>query len=822
MEAGRIRGRGIEWDAVRTLFARETRTAMGRERAAAVEPLIDLVSIRSAVESTAQARLALAEVGAPPLDTVGDVRPVLDRCRIPGSVLEGSELRGLLSLLEVSPRLAAWGRSIKAVAPSPAAVAERAPRLGELHDCLDRALADDGSLTDNASPRLRQLRRELRERRRRLVADLERWLAGPDAERLFADRYVTVRHGRYVLPVRAEARGRVPGIVHDRSQSGQTIFVEPADLVEANNDLVQLAREEDGETARVLAELTEGVRERLGDLDTLVEVVAELDWTFARAGLAERMTATAPTVTERGGVAIRGARHPLLLAQSWQDPARPVVPVDLELSPDRPVVVITGPNAGGKTIALKTLALHALMAQTGCHLPAEDGARLPLFTRVHAIIGDDQSVAENLSTFSAFVKQVREILAEVDDRSLVLLDELGAGTDPDEGAALAQAILEALAERGALVLATTHLEPLKAFASTHPRARNASVEFDTVTLAPTFRLRYDRPGQSLALTIAARLGLAPTLIERAESHRSMHAARLSELLQRLDEYTRGEAERTAAIERREQETAARLAAAREAAADAERQAHDLIARAKGEAAQLVADVRRAVSAEWERLKRTDRSRRDVEESRRRINAAAARVTPTPAPVPPETAAALVPGAMVAAEHLGLRGELVDVTGDTATVRSGTITIRVPLSALRPVEGGLPGNGGAGGGSGPRETRVFRATHPGGSWATRNASVASDRRIPRGADPPPARAIAPELILIGKRVDEASDMVEQYLDDAFMAGLPAVRLVHGKGTGALRKAVRNLLAAHPLVESYRDGEPSEGGAGATVAALKLGA
>ncbi|MGH7392367.1 MAG: endonuclease MutS2, partial [Candidatus Rokuibacteriota bacterium] len=579
MEASRIRGRGIEWDAVRALLARETRTPMGRDAAVAAEPLTDLASIRSAVDATRQARIATAEVGTPPIDMAGDVRPTLDLCRLPGSVLEGSELLQILSLLDAAPRLAAWGRSARTVAPAPALVAERAPRLGELRERLGRSLADDGALTDEASPRLRQLRREVRERRRRVVADLERWLAGAEAERLFADRYVTVRHGRYVLPVRAEARSRVPGIVHDRSQSGQTIFVEPADLVEANNDLVQLARDEEAEIARVLAELTDAARERLGELDGLVDVVTELDWTFARAALADRMNATAPTLTERGPVAIAGARHPLLLAQGWQDPARPVVPVDLELGPDRPAVVITGPNAGGKTIALKTLALHALMAQTGCHLPAEAGARLPAFTRVHAIIGDDQSVAENLSTFSAFVQQVREILAEADDRSLVLLDELGAGTDPDEGAALAQAILEELAGCGALVLATTHLEPLKAFASTHPLARNASVEFDTTSLAPTFRLRYDRPGQSLALTIAARLGLSPALIERAQSHRSMHAARLGELLQRLDEHTRGEAERTIAIERREQETAARLASAREAETTAQDRARELVARA---------------------------------------------------------------------------------------------------------------------------------------------------------------------------------------------------------------------------------------------------
>ncbi|MBI2015806.1 MAG: endonuclease MutS2, partial [Candidatus Rokubacteria bacterium] len=560
MEAGGTRS--IEWDAVRALLARQARTDMGRGRALEAEPLTDLRAIQPAIDETAEARRALGEVGAPPLDGVPDARPLLERCRVAGSVLDGAELLLVLALLEAGPRLAAWGCSARAVAPAVAARTDAVPPLSDLGAALRRALADDGTVTDDASPRLRHLRRDLRERRRRLVADLERLLNGSDADRLFADRYVTVRHGRYVLPVRAEARGRLRGIVHDRSQSGQTVFVEPADTVEANNDLVQLAREEEQETARILAELTDAVRARLDELETVIEAVAALDWIFCRAHLAERMGASAPVIGADRTVALRGARHPLLLVQGWDDPARPVVPIDLELTPERPVLVVTGPNAGGKTVALKTLALHVLLAQTGCHLPADAGSRLPAFTAVHAVVGDDQSVAENLSTFSAFVKQVREILVRADEHSLVLLDELGAGTDPDEGAALAQAILEELGERGALVMATTHLEPLKAFATTHPRARNASVEFDGTSLAPTFRVVYDRPGPSYALTIAARLGLPRGIIARAQSHRSAQAARLSELLQWLDEHTRSEAERTLAIEGYQQEAAARLAAAR--------------------------------------------------------------------------------------------------------------------------------------------------------------------------------------------------------------------------------------------------------------------
>jgi DNA mismatch repair protein MutS2 len=795
--ARRIWERGTEWDAVRALLAREARTAMGRERALTAPLLTDVAAVHAALEATGQARLALAAGGPPPLDGLPDVRDLLDRASAEGSVLEGAELVLLLPLLDAAPRLEGYGRGVEAVAPEIAARLRGLPRLGELRARLGRALDDTGGLTDEASPRLGQLRRDVRTRRQRIVADLERALAGPDADRLFADRFVTVRHGRYVLPVRAEARSRVRGIVHDRSQSGQTLFVEPEAVVEANNDLVQRVREEEQESARLLAELTGAVRERLDDLLALIETLGEVDWIFARAAAADRMEATRPLVEAGGPVALHRARHPLLLAQSWDAPDRAVVPVDLLLAPERPILLVTGPNAGGKTIALKTLGLLALMVRVGCHVPAAEGSRLPLVERLFAVVGDDQSVAENLSTFSAFVRQVREILAEADARSLVLLDELGAGTDPDEGAALGQAILEALDARGALVMATTHLEPLRVFASTHPRARNASVEFDTATLAPTFRLVYDRPGPSYALAIAARLGLGSELIRRAQAHRSEQAARLAELLTRLDAVSRTEAERVRALEAQETEAAARLGAARDKEAAAEARARDVLARARADATALVADIRRALNAEWERLKRAERSLSSVQESRRRVQEAAARIQPLP-PLPAEADpdAVPTPGTSVVAEHLGLRGELVGVTGAMATVQAGAVTVRVPLRALRRADGSGRAEGPPARGSGGPEGRPAR----------RQGS--------------PERALSAEILLLGRTTDEARDLVEKYLDDAFVAGLPSVRVIHGKGTGALRKAVRALLAGHPLVASFRDGAPSEGGAGATVAALKV--
>src|SRR2546429_3840638 len=510
--AGRTWERPTEWNAVHALLAHEARTNMGRELAAAAEPLSDPLRIHTGLELTRQARVARATSGALPVNGFPDIRPTLGRSRAAGSVLDGVELVRLVPALQAVPTLAAYGQSVRTVASEVAAITASLPRFPELADRLGRSLDTDGTVTDDASARLRHLRREIRERRRRPTAELERAFQDPDAGRLFADRYVTIRHGRYVLPLRAEARSRVRCIVHDRSQSGQTLFVEPEHVVEANNDLVQATHEEAHETARILAELTDAVRGRIDELGRLAATVGRLDWIFARGEAADRMGAVEPLIETGRALSLQNARHPLLLAQSWTDPERPVVPMDIELTALRPLLLIPRPNAGGQTLALKTAALLVLMAQTGCHIPAAEGSRLPVVTDLHAIVGDDQSVTENLSTFSAFVKRIREVLDQAGERSLVLLDELGAGTDPDEGAALAQAILEELAERGALVIATTHLEPLKAFAHASPcpqrlgRVRHGDARSD---LSPPLRparpeLRADHRGAAGPLTRADR------------------------------------------------------------------------------------------------------------------------------------------------------------------------------------------------------------------------------------------------------------------------------------------------------------------------------
>ncbi|HEY7204793.1 MAG TPA: endonuclease MutS2 [Methylomirabilota bacterium] len=813
---------GLEWIEVLGLIARETRTAMGRERALETTPVTDPAAIRQRLAETAQARAALGQQGAPPWEGIGDVRPTLEAARVPGSVAEGADLAALLPLIEAAARLRAYGRAIAPVAPDLASALAGVPAQKALADLLGRALEPDGQMRDEASPALRRLRQRIRDLRRDIVKRLEAYFAAPHADTTFQERYVTVRHGRYVLPIRAEAKGRLRGIVHDRSQSGATLFVEPEAMVEANNDLVQITREEETEIVRILAALTDAVRDALPELDALVAGIGGLDLIFARGALAERMEAVEPAVDEAREVWLPGARNPLLLAQSWRaapraaegepsgavagrgaaegEPSGSVIPMDIEITADRPLLVITGPNAGGKTVALKTLGLLALMAQSGCHVPARDGARLPAFSRLFAIVGDDQSVAENLSTFSAFVKQLREVLERVDDRSLVLLDELGAGTDPDDGAALAQAVLEALAERGAVVAASTHLEPLKGFASTYPRARNASVEFDPERLAPTFRLVYDRPGQSYALSIGARLGLPAALIERAHAYRSTQQRQLQELLARLDDRDRRNAERDAVIERREAESAGLLARAQAEMDAARASARETVARARSEAQRLVTEVRRQVNDEWDRLKRADKSRPELDRARKRLVETAKRVDET-ARAAPADPGALPPAAgdRVEITHLGLKGHVVSLDGEIATVQAGAITVKVPAQALRVLARG----------EGVMYSAPRMVTEQGTSRARSTVAL------------PGKSGVSVELHLIGRTTSEARDLLEKYLDDAFMAGLTSVRIIHGKGTGALRRAVEDVLRGHPLVAEHRPGAPSEGGAGATVATLSQG-
>jgi DNA mismatch repair protein MutS2 len=773
----------LGWGTLRELLARFAATPFGRDRALALYPAQSLPAVQAALVETREARAALRTEGPPAWDGVSDVRPALERATPEGATLDGPALVAVGRTLAAAERLAAYGRRITGTAPGLAACSQAVPTCAELAATLAHDLDGDGRLLDRASPRLRAIRRQIQLLRAELESRLERLLDSPAVAPILQERYVTVRNGRYVLPVREDARRQVRGIVHDRSSSGATLFIEPDQVIDLNNQLTQRGLEERDEELRLLGELTGQLRARLPELTALVDALGALDLAFARAALAERLSASEPEIAEGSPVELRGARHPLLVVQQWER-GTPVVPVDLVLPADRPALLITGPNAGGKTVALETLGLLVLMAQAGCHLPVEPGGRLPLCDRVLAVIGDEQSLAQNLSTFSSFVRQVREILAVATDRSLVLLDELGAGTDPAEGAALGAALIEALVERGARVVATTHLEPLKVFAQIEPRCRNATVAFDAERLEPTFRLEYDRPGPSYALTIAERRGLPAPVIARARGHLSEASQRVETLIAELAARERAAEARLGDAEHREAEAARALERARLALARAEGEALRLRREAHAEARRVVVEARRQVGQELDRLKSEEASRRRAQETYHRLRQVEGALAPPPAPA---VGAEALPGE-VRLRGTGLRGRVVAEDAGTVTVQAGHLTVRVPRSELEAVP-------------------VPAGTRP----AARPAAVS----IPSREDLPR------ELHLLGRTTDEARVEVEKFLDDALLAGYETVRIVHGKGTGALRRAVEGCLRGHPLVAAFRPGGPGEGGSGATVVELVEG-
>jgi len=654
--------------------------------------------------------------------------------------------------------------------------------LGRVADRLGGALDGRGGIRDDASPGLARARRDVIELRRQAQEALREVAAAVKPH--LQEGFITERAGRPVLAVKASSRSAVPGIVHDTSDSGGTLFVEPLPVVEASNRVREALAREREELAAVLAALRALVEDHAGMLDAAVEALAEIDLRLARASLS-RAWRGAPV--EPGDPLLERARHPLL------DPAT-AVPIDLDLSSIR-ALVVSGPNTGGKTVSLKTLGLFALLHQCGLQPPA-DRVRLPVFDDVLADIGDEQSIAESLSTFSAHVRTLVDVLDRAGGSSLVLLDEVGAGTDPAEGAAIAQAVLGELLDRGALVLATTHSPEVKSWAVQAPRAANAAVGLDPDTLAPTYRLVVGDPGGSHAIGIAERLGMPPAVLARARGAMGAERAALTGLAEAA-ERARAEAERDRA------EAATARAVAERERRDAERQREKLRARADEERARMRAEaedelaalradlaaLRKEIAA-GRRLEDRDRRSADRQKDRdRRLGAAddaarraVDRLTGLAAPAAPERAPEVGEHAVDMA--LGVRGVVIAIEGDEAELQGPSARVRVPLSRLAP----------------DRAPAATAAPHP----------VAEVR--------PSLDAVAPEVDVRGQRAEAARRAVREHIDRAAQAGVGSVRVIHGRGTGALRAAIGEELAGHPLVRSSEVAPVDQGGDGATIATL----
>ena len=773
----------LEFPQVRERLAAATSFPPSRRLAEALEPSADAVVVARGLDETDQARALLSERSGVGVGAAHDIGPSIDRAaragRLdPGQFLELADTLDAASRLQTSladdrrPLLQALARDIH---PLPA-----------VRSTLARSFDPVGEILDTASPRLGGLRAAVRVAYDRLRRRLDA-LVGSELGGALQEPIITLRNGRYVVPVKAEARSRVKGIVHDSSGSGQTLFVEPLVAVELGNAWREAQVAEREEIERILDELSALVGANAEALTATLGALARFDFWAAKAQLAAELDGIRAETTDRPEIVLLGARHPGLTGR--------IVPIDVRMGDGYTALVVTGPNTGGKTVTLRTIGLLALMHQAGLHIPADAGSRLPILRDVFADIGDEQSIAQSLSTFSGHLRSITRIVESAGPGTLVLLDELGAGTDPTEGSALAQALLDHFIRTGALVAATTHYAELKAYAHTTAGARNASVEFDLETLSPTYRLTIGLPGGSQAFAIAERLGLDAAIVADARSRLSENERAFEETLARI---RATEGETSEALDRARAAELRAADALREATEERRRareERDELVRSARNEAERLVADLREDVTETRRTLERETITAPS-------LDAAVARAEGRLERLPEREAEPVVVEPPVHTWRLGDRARsrtggwegriaALERGGERATLEAGGMRVSVDTSDLEVAAPVLTGRGG-GGETGDEGTSSLRL----------------DR----------ARSVASSLDLRGARVDEALEALDRYLDDASLAGLDKVLIIHGSGTGALRDAVRAEAGSHPLVKGVRAGERGEGGDGASIITL----
>ncbi len=778
--------RVLEFDAVRELLSARCVCELGRRRVAELHPSADAGSLRAAIGLVTEMMGLLAQRLEPPIHGLRDVTASLAKAARERAVLEPDELLGIKDFLETAGHMRSFFAAHAADAPGLHAMAQPLFHVPALIRSIDEKIGPDARVRDTASDELRSIRHETLAVETQIQKDLQRMVRALTDSGDLQDDFFTLRNNRYVLPVRSDHRGRVKGIIHDSSNSGETVFIEPFEILEMSNRLAELRIREREEVIRVLMRVAVHVRDELNVLTSNAGIMGEFDLVYARARFGADNRCAFPNLTEPDRpLRLAEVHHPLLYADS-PGASRPL---NLALDPGDQVVIITGPNAGGKTTALKTIGLTILLVQCAVPVPLSPRSHMPVFRHVLADIGDEQSILEGVSTFSAHMKRMVSVLAKADGESLVLLDELGTATDPGEGSALSVAILESLAERGAVAVATSHLGSLKAWAHAYPSARNASFRLSERDHRPTFQLTMDLPGISEALVIAEQVGLPPEIIERARALRPAGEGEATELL--------------LALKRREQEMEDRIA-------DLERE-RGILAAAQRQAEEAVARLREEKRETRRRL--VEENQREMEEFRARVNTliahqpsrqqlAAARTELEQAlssargeeqalrgAAAAAAAGPLTVGSRVRLERMhedGVVEELNPKRGEArVTLRNMTVTARIEeLSLLSPEE-------------------VLRD----------EPSPGSQVRYRRPGDMPLS------IDLHGRRVDEALRMVDKFIDDALAAGMSHVRLVHGHGSGALRRAIHEMLREHPQVRAFRHGNPGEGGGSVTVADFK---
>ena len=777
----------LELPQVLALLADCAATLEGKERCLALRPLTDLDDVARAQEETSAAVKMLILRGSPGFSGVKPVSASLQRADMGGS-LSTRELLDIASVLRCARGARDYGDSEEKTVISHLFRSLTPNRF--LEDSITNSILGEEEIADSASSELASIRRHMRSTETR-VRDILQRLISSNQSKYLQESIITIRSDRYVVPVKAEHKNAIPGLVHDVSSSGSTFFIEPMGVVKANNELRELAAREKKEIERILAELSAQCAAHKEDIGEDYTLLILLDTIFARGQLSLKMEASQPGLSERY-LRLRGARHPLL-------DKKKAVANDLELGDRFDTLVITGPNTGGKTVTLKTLGLITLMAQCGLHIPAKSDSMVRVFRRVLSDIGDEQSIAQSLSTFSSHMTNIVGILKEADGQTLILFDELGAGTDPVEGAALAAAVIESARELGALVAATTHYAELKVYAMTTPGVENASCEFNVDTLAPTYRLVMGIPGKSNAFAISRRLGLPEEIIDRAAARLDAENVRFEDVLTKLDQQ-RQEMEKDRAEARRlklEMEQSA--GKAREYRKRLEEERSKVVEKAQAEARAIIQEARDASDLALSELKEL-KKRQDLDwqqvndgraEARRLLNEAersiggAAQEPEAPPPTRPARA-----GDTVELVSMGTRASVLSVNKDgTLQLQAGILKITAKQDEVRVVEG---------------ETQ----------------SQKEARRIVQRAQHTLRAAAAPsEIDLRGMMTDEAIAVLDRFLDTAMMGKLESVTIIHGKGTGAVRKAVREHLKRSRYIKSFRPGRYGEGEDGVTVAELR---
>jgi DNA mismatch repair protein MutS2 len=786
----------LDYGTIREKLSGHCMLLKAKEMAESLVPESEIRLVRQMLRETDEGKILLRINPLFSVRGAREVRPYLERCER-GGILNPGELLEIRDTLKVARQIrnilldtTQAGKDSYSELFSIREIVRAIIPQKDIEDHISRSVAEDGTISDRASEELARLRRAKSAGQQKIKESLDAILRNPSYQKMLQDNLITTRGDRYVVPVKQEYSSAFQGIVHDQSASGATVFIEPLVVVRLGNELREVILKEKREIERILQQLTALVAVQAEEIAVLYEALAKLDFILAKARLSEDMEAGPPLVVNKQEIKLIKARHPLLTG--------PVVPISVELGSKYNFLVITGPNTGGKTVTLKTIGLMVVMMQSGLHIPTESESKLGIFEHVFVDIGDEQSVEQSLSTFSGHMTNIVEILQEADYKSLVLFDELGAGTDPAEGSALAMAILSELLERGACGVATTHYGNLKTFAYNTPGIENASVEFDPETLKPTYRLITGIPGRSNALAIAERLGLSTKVLDLARSFMSERQKRESDLLDNLEDTQREIELQKIKIEEEHQEAVRKAAELKKRNSELEEKYEEILHKAKEEAVEIVRRAKLEAEAVIREIKEAQKKeRREQEAAAQKARQGLKKLSESiyedqgnrkkKTSLKPEQ---LEPGQMVFLPNLRQKGQVLQKPDNNKEVliQAGILKLSVPISEIRLIDES-------------RKPENFAKTIQGTFGLHKAVTLRS------------------EIDLRGKLVEEAEELLDKYLDDAVLTGINQVSVIHGKGTGALRTGIHLFLKRHPHVKSYRLGEFGEGDTGVTIVELK---